>query len=81
MVGSSGWKMVVNSGKRPCAVCGEGVQSNTVKCTVCIKWSHKRYSGVHGKLSLVVDGFMCKRCDSVIQEADLAEDQVMDGET
>ena len=37
MVGSSGGKMIVNSGKWPCGVCGKGVQANSVRCTVCIK--------------------------------------------
>ena len=30
MVGSSGGKMIVNSGKWPCGVCGKGVQANCV---------------------------------------------------
>ena len=34
MVGSSGGKMIVNSGKWPCGVCGKGVQANVVQCTV-----------------------------------------------
>ena len=34
MVGSSGGKMIVNSGKWPCGVCGKGVQANSVQCTV-----------------------------------------------
>ena len=37
MVGSSGGKMTVNSGKWPCGVCGKGVQTNSVQCTVCKK--------------------------------------------
>ena len=28
MVGSSGGKMIVNSGKLPCGVCGKGVASS-----------------------------------------------------
>ena len=36
MVGSSGGKMIVNYGK------WKGVQANSVQCTVCIKWIHKR---------------------------------------
>ena len=51
------------------------------KCTVCKRLIHKRYRGVRGKLSLVVDGFRCKRSDGTIQEADLATYLVMDGET
>ena len=75
MVGSSGGKMIVNAGKWPCGVCGKGIQANSVQCTVCKQWIHKRWSGVSG------DGFRCKRCDGTIQEVDLAEDLMVDGET
>ena len=37
----------------PCGVCGKGVQANSVQCTVCKKWIHKRCSGVRGDLSRV----------------------------
>ena len=82
MVGSSGGKMIVNSRKWPC-VCGKGVQQNSVQCTVCKKKIHKRCSGVRGDLSRVADGFRCRhrRCDRTIQEAELAEDLMMNGET
>ena len=36
---------------------------------------------MHGDLSRVADGFRCRRCDVTIQEADLAEDLMVDGET
>ena len=52
-----------------------------VKCTVCKRWIHKQYSDVRGNMLLVVNGLRCKRCDGTIQEADLANDLVMDGET
>ena len=52
MVGSSGGKMIVNSGNWPYGVCGKRVQANDVQCTLCIKWVHKRRSGVRGDLSL-----------------------------
>ena len=38
-------------------------------------------SGVHGDLLRVADGFTCRRCDGTIQEADLSEDLLVDGET
>ena len=38
MVGSSDGKMIVNSGKWPCGICGKGVQANSVQCTVSKKW-------------------------------------------
>ena len=37
MVGSTGGKMIVNSGKWPCGVCRKGVQAISVQCTVCKK--------------------------------------------
>ena len=73
MVGSSGGKMMVNSGKWPCGICGKGVQANSVQRTVCTKWIHKRCSGVRGNLLRVADGFTCRRCDGTIQEVDLAK--------
>ena len=45
------------------------------------KWIHKRCSGVRGDLSRVADGFRCRRYDGTIQEVDLAEDLMVDGET
>ena len=41
---SSGGKMIVNSGKWPCGVCGKGVQARQtlVQCTVCKEWIHKQ---------------------------------------
>ena len=36
---------------------------------------------MRGDLSQVADGFKCRRCDGKIQEVDLAEDLVVDGET
>ena len=37
MIGSSGGKIIVNSGKWLCGICGKGVQENSVQCTVCKK--------------------------------------------
>ena len=53
----------------------------TLQCTVCKKWIHQRCSGVRGDLSRAADGFRCRRCDGTIQEVDLAEDLMVDGET
>ena len=49
------------SGKYPCGVCNRGVGSNSIKCTSCGSWVHKRCSGVSGKLSKALN-FVCKRC-------------------
>ena len=36
---------------------------------------------MHGDLSRVAVGFSCRRCDWTIQDVDLAEDLMVDGET
>ena len=54
LVGSSGGKMIVNTGKWSCGVCGNGGQTNTAQCTVCTKLIHKRYSGVRCDLTMAV---------------------------
>ena len=76
MVGSSGGKMIVNSKKWPCVICGKGMQTNAVQYTVHVSktWIQKRCSGVRGELLRVGDGFRCRRCDGTIQDTDLAED-------
>ena len=51
----------IKTGKYPCGVCSKGVGSNSIKCTSCGAWVHKRCSGITGKLNKVKD-FKCKRC-------------------
>ena len=46
----------------PCGVCGRGVGANSVLCTACGKWCHKRCSGL-GRLSgAAVSLFRCPAC-------------------
>ena len=47
--------------KYTCSVCGKGVGRNSVQCTKCQHWVHKRCSGVHGSLTREKD-FTCKKC-------------------
>ena len=49
-----------NSGRWPCAVCKAGVGSNSINCTACKQWVHKKCSGLTGSLNVV--GFECSRC-------------------
>ena len=50
-----------SSGKYPCAVCCKGVASNSIYCTHCNKWVHKRCSGIAGNLA-TVRNFKCRTC-------------------
>ena len=60
---------------------GVGMHANSVQCTVCKYWIHKRCIGVHGHLKRVAEGFRCSRCDGTIQETDPSEDLMVDEET
>ena len=50
------------TGKWPCAVCGKGVGRNSIQCTKCDGWVHKRCSGVKGSLSRASASFVCNTC-------------------
>ena len=43
-------KKVTIEGRFPCAVCRNGVESNSTLCQFCRCWVHKRCSGIRGKL-------------------------------
>ena len=42
--GKSGGE-IVKTGRWPCAACGKGVGANSIQCSDCCGWVHKRYSG------------------------------------
>ena len=56
---------VDKSGKWPCGVCNKGVRNNSILCTKCEKWIHKRCSNTVGKLASNVD-FQCPRCMGLV---------------
>ena len=61
--------------KWSCTVCGKGVAwNNSVRCTGCSGWVHKRCIDVKGSLAIVEDTFVCKVCE----RADDGEDNVVD---
>ena len=48
-----------DSGEHPCSVCRKGVIDNSILCVECLRWVHKRCSGISGKLKSNVD-FHCR---------------------
>ena len=50
-----------DSGEHPCGVCRKGVGDNAILCVECLRWVHKRCSGISGKLKSNVD-FRYRRC-------------------
>jgi len=46
------WQMVTQKAVRwPCGVCGRGVGNNSIQCTTCQKWVHRKCSGIKGSMS------------------------------
>jgi len=46
----------------PCGVCGRGVGNNSIQCTSCQKWVHRKCSGVKGSMYKVRKKFVCRGC-------------------
>src|SRR5260221_7245479 len=64
MVGGCGMGDVEESGKWHCGVCGKGVGSNSLRCTSCLNWVHKKYCGISGSLQAASVTYVCKWCAS-----------------
>ena len=52
--------------KWPCGVCGRGVGSNSIQCTSCQKWVHKKCSGIKGSMYTVMRSFICRGCSNPV---------------
>ena len=50
MVCSANNNLTTAQGKYPCGVCKKGVDANSILCTCCQKWIHKKCSGITGRL-------------------------------
>ena len=46
----------------PCGLCRRGVGSNSIQCTGCQKWVHKKCSAVKGSMYKVMKSFICRGC-------------------
>ncbi|XP_035665616.1 uncharacterized protein LOC118408864, partial [Branchiostoma floridae] len=61
MISGQGLNKLKETGSFPCAVCRSGVGANSIQCTVCNFWVHKRCCGIRGSL-LAVQNYTCPRC-------------------
>ena len=53
----------------PCGVCSKGVSSNSIQCSSCQKWVHRKCSGIKGSMSKVEKSFICRGCLSPVTSA------------
>ena len=69
MISGDGLDMLKDSGKYPCAVCRKGVGRNSICCTQCLFWVHKKCSQISGRLKLDPD-YVCPRCRGLSRPID-----------
>jgi hypothetical protein len=58
--------LIEESGKWPCGICKKGVGKNSIRCTKCGKWIHKRCSKIKGKIT-TNEGFQCPKCTGLLK--------------
>jgi hypothetical protein len=57
----------------PCGICGKRVMRNSIRCSTCQRWIHKRCSGVKQSLSSVKK-FQCGKCSGRIVDTKVEAD-------
>jgi len=53
----------------PCGVCSKGVGRNSLQCTSCQKWVHKKCSGIKSSMLKVEKSFICRGCMNLVTSA------------
>ena len=61
IISFAGLDVLRDSGAFPCAVCRSGVGANSISCSQCKLWVHKKCSGIKGRLNVTSD-YVCPRC-------------------
>jgi len=54
MISGERQKPLQKTARWPRGVCGRGVGSNSIQCTSCHKWAHKKCSGIKGSMYKVM---------------------------
>jgi len=62
-------KPVQKAARCPCGVCGRGGGSNSIQCTSCHKWVHKKCSGIKVSMYKVMRSFICRGCSNPVISA------------
>jgi len=57
---------VQKAARWPCGVCGRCVGSNSIQCTSCHKWVHKKCSGIKGSMYKVMRSFIHRGCSNPV---------------
>ena len=66
MISEECHKPLQKAARWPCGVCDRGVGSNSVQCTSCHKWVHKKCIGIKGSMYKVMRSFICRGCSNLL---------------
>jgi len=66
MISGERQKPLQKAARWPRGVCGRGVGSNSIQCTSCQKWVHKKCSGIKGSMYKVMRWFICGGCSNPV---------------
>ena len=69
LVSGVGLDLLERSGKFPCAVCCKGVGVNSILCSTCNLWVHKKCSGIAGRITNN-PLYVCPRCQGTARPID-----------
>uniref|UniRef100_A0A0L8HFH9 Reverse transcriptase domain-containing protein n=1 Tax=Octopus bimaculoides TaxID=37653 RepID=A0A0L8HFH9_OCTBM len=58
-------KPQIPSGRWPCSICRKDVGKNSIRCTQCKLWTHKRCNNIKGRLTGKIV-FVCGKCSGAI---------------
>jgi len=62
MISEEQQKVMQKAARWPCGVCGRSVGNNSIQCTSCQKWVHKKCTGIKGSMYKVMKSFICRGC-------------------
>jgi len=62
MISGERQKVMQKAVKWPYGVCGSGVGNNSIQCTRCQKWVHRKCSAIKRSMYKVMNTFTCRGC-------------------
>jgi len=60
MISGERQKLMQKDERWPCGVCVGGVGNNSIQCTSCQKWVHRKCSGTKDSMYKVMKTFVCR---------------------
>jgi len=62
MISGERQKVMQKAVRWPCGVCGRVIGNNSIQCSRCQKWVHRKCSGINGSMYKVITTFVCRGC-------------------